>query len=100
MIEAADAKNALDIVGRDAGIDLLLIDYAMPETNGAELLSQVRRQRPQQKALFITGYAPDALVDGEIDGVAVVRKPFKLAELASRLRAALGDAPAERAVLE
>jgi PAS domain S-box-containing protein len=100
VLEAADAKHALEIVGREAGIDLLLIDYAMPEMNGAELLYQVRRQRPQQKALFITGYAPDALVDGEIDGVAVVRKPFKLAELASRLRDALGDAPAERAVLE
>ncbi|HKW53514.1 MAG TPA: PAS domain S-box protein [Stellaceae bacterium] len=96
VIEAVDAKDALDIAARDAAIDLLLIDYAMPEMNGAELLFQMRRQRPQLKALFITGYAPDAFVDGEIDGVAVVRKPFKLAELASRLRAALGDAPAER----
>jgi PAS domain S-box-containing protein len=94
VIEAVDAKHALDIVGRDGGIDLVLIDYAMPEMNGAELLYQVRRQRPQLKALFITGYAPDAFIDDEIDGVAVLRKPFKLAELSSRLRAALGDVPA------
>jgi PAS domain S-box-containing protein len=98
VIEAVDARHALDIAARDAGIDMLLIDYAMPEMNGAELLYQMRRQRPRLKALFITGYAPDAFVNGEIDGVAVVRKPFKLAELAARLRAALGDAPAERPV--
>jgi PAS domain S-box-containing protein len=96
VIEAADAKNALDIVGLDAAINLILIDYAMPEMNGAELLYQARRQRPQLKALFMTGYAPDGLTDGEIDGVAVVRKPFKIAELASQLRSALGDGPAKR----
>jgi CheY-like chemotaxis protein len=99
-IEAVDAKNALDVAGRDAGIDLALIDYAMPEMNGSELLFQLRRQRPQLKALFITGYAGSAFADGEIDGIAVVRKPFKLAELASRLRAVLGDIPAEHPVLE
>jgi PAS domain S-box-containing protein len=91
VTEAADARNALDIVGLDAGIDLMLIDYAMPGMNGAELLYQARRQRPQLKALFMTGYAPDALTNGEIEGVAVVRKPFKIAELASQLRSALGD---------
>jgi PAS domain S-box-containing protein len=91
VIEAVDGEHALDILGRDAAIDLLLIDYAMPEMNGAELLYQVRRQRPHLKALFITGYAPDALVDGEIDGAAVVRKPFKLAELVATLRAVLSD---------
>ena len=96
VIEAVDAKNALDIVGRDIGIDLMLIDYAMPEMNGAELLYQVRRRLPHMKALFITGYAPDALVDGEIDGAAVLRKPFKLAELAAAVRAALDEAPTER----
>jgi len=99
VVEAVDAKHALDIVGRDAGIDLVLIDYAMPEMNGTELLYQVRRQRPQLKALFITGYAPDAFIDDEIDGVAVLRKPFKLAELSSRLRGALGKIAAERPVL-
>jgi len=98
VIEAVDAKNALDIVGLDAAIDLMLIDYAMPEMNGAELLYQARRQRPRLKALFMTGYAPDALTNGEIDGVAVVRKPFKVAELTSRLRAALGDGPARRSL--
>ena len=99
VIEAVDAKNALDIVGRDAAIDLVLIDYAMPEMNGSELLYQVRRQRPEVKALFITGYAPGAFVEDEIDGVAVLRKPFKLADLSARLRAALGEAPGGRPVL-
>jgi PAS domain S-box-containing protein len=89
VVEAADAREALDIVGRDAAIDLLLIDYAMPEMNGAELLCHVRRQRPHLKALFITGYAPEAFADDDIDGVAIVRKPFKLAELLSALRATL-----------
>jgi CheY-like chemotaxis protein len=98
VIEAVNARHALDIVGRDAGIDLVLIDYAMPEMNGTELLYQVRRQRPQLKALFITGYAPDAFIDDEIDGIAVLRKPFKLAELSLRLRAALGNVAADTGI--
>src|SRR6185312_8117367 len=44
--------------------------------------------------------APDAFIDDEIDGVAVSHQPIKLTELSSRLRAALGGAPAERTILD
>jgi PAS domain S-box-containing protein len=87
-IDAADARRALDLID-EAPPDLLLVDFAMPEMNGAELVRRARRGRPRLKAMFMTGYAQTAPFDGEIDGIAVLRKPFKLRELAAKLDAAL-----------
>jgi CheY-like chemotaxis protein len=87
-VDAPDARRALDIID-EAPPDLLLVDFAMPEMNGAELVRRARRDRPRLKAMFMTGYAQTAPFDGEIDGIAVLRKPFKLRELAAKLDAAL-----------
>ncbi|HZB93928.1 MAG TPA: PAS domain-containing protein [Stellaceae bacterium] len=87
-IDAPDARRALDLIA-EAPPDLVLVDFAMPEMDGAELIRRARHARPQLKAMFMTGYAQAAPFDGEIDGISVLRKPFKLRELAAKLDAAL-----------
>ena len=86
--EAADGPHALATIAREPP-DLVLVDFAMPEMNGAELVRRARLRRPHLKALFMTGYAQAAPLEGEIDGIGVLRKPFKLRELAAKLDAAL-----------
>ena len=89
VVEAADGPAALGLVAREK-LDLLLVDFAMPEMNGAELVRRARRERPGLKAMFMTGYAEVAPLEGEIDGIAVLRKPFRLGDLAARLGTVLG----------
>jgi signal transduction histidine kinase len=89
VIEAGSGGAALDVIERSPHIDLLLLDFAMPGMNGAEVAREVRARRPELPILFVTGYADtEALGEAGDDG-AIIRKPFVEKELAAKLRSAL-----------
>ena len=81
---ASGPRAAQRILASRAEIDLLIVDYAMPEMNGLELIRDARRVRPNLKALLITGYA-DALESTTTDSAPLLLKPFKPADLALRV---------------
>ncbi len=83
---ARDAGAALAMIdGRR--LDLVLSDIVMPGSiDGAGLAEEIRRRRPDLPVLLVTGYAE--AVDKLSGDVAVLRKPFDLAEL-SRVTARL-----------
>ena len=56
--------------------------------NGRQLAEEARKQRPNLKVLFTTGYARNAIVhDGRLDaGVELLTKPFSQAALGEKLR--------------
>jgi DNA-binding response OmpR family regulator len=56
--------------------------------NGRQLAEIVRRQRPNLKVLFITGYAAQAAVKSEFlePGMDMLMKPFALEALAAKIR--------------
>jgi len=66
----------------------------MPEVNGAKLAEAARRQRPDLRVLFTTGYTRNAVVhNGVLDAdVELLGKPFTIEELAAKVRSVL-DAP-------
>jgi CheY-like chemotaxis protein len=67
-----------------AEIDLLIVvDYAMPEMNGLELIREARQRRPGLKTLLITGDV--GALSGGISRVPVLPKPFGPTELAQRV---------------
>lgn len=82
--EANNPTIALQIFERERPIDVLLLDYAMPEMNGRSVIDRARARQPGIKALLITGY-PEALrTDGNFE-IPVLLKPFKPAELGRRI---------------
>jgi CheY-like chemotaxis protein len=78
--EANNPSAALNILESPAELDLLITDFAMAEMNGAALIREARRRRPDIKSIMITGH-PQATSD-PLDGVPLVAKPFKPAALA------------------
>lgn len=88
VLEADGAAAALRLIDTHPQIALLLTDVVMPEVNGARLADEVRQRRPEIKVLFTTGYARDAIVhNGVLDaGVHLLGKPFKVDELAVKVR--------------
>ncbi|MGZ6015012.1 MAG: response regulator [Phenylobacterium sp.] len=88
VVEAGSGGAALDMLDRQAEIDLLLLDFAMPGMNGAEVAREVHARRPGLPILFVTGYADtEALAAAGDDGI--LRKPFVERDLAAKLRSAL-----------
>jgi signal transduction histidine kinase len=88
VIEAGSGGAALDLLDHDEKIDVMLLDFAMPGMNGAEVAREVRARRPEVPILFVTGYADTtALDDAGEDGI--LRKPYVERELAAKLKAVL-----------
>ncbi|TGS09492.1 response regulator [Mesorhizobium sp. M2E.F.Ca.ET.209.01.1.1] len=91
VIEAAGGDEALQKLGENAAIALMLTDIVMPGMNGRQLAEQARRQSLSLKVVFMTGFTRNAVVhNGVLDhDVHFIAKPFTLEQLAAKLRDAL-----------
>jgi CheY-like chemotaxis protein len=88
--EAPNPVLALQILERERPLDLLLVDYAMPEMNGRDVIDRARRYQPSLKMLLMTGYA-EALHNNGMSGIPILPKPFKAAELSRRIAEILDE---------
>ena len=86
VLAAGTGREALQILADDPRIDLLLTDIVMPEMTGVELARQVRAMRPDLPILFASGYADVKTFGDELETETVLKKPFRIAEVAARLR--------------
>ena len=57
VVEAGRRQPRLEMLDRQSQIDLLLVDFAMPGMNGAEVAREVQARRPGLPIVFLTGYA-------------------------------------------
>jgi DNA-binding response OmpR family regulator len=86
--QAESAADALEFVGR-AKPDLVLVDFAMPDRNGADLAREIRAMRKDLPIIFVSGYADIGIVTDAIGATPLVRKPFEMAELTALVRQTL-----------
>jgi DNA-binding NarL/FixJ family response regulator len=56
VAEAGSGREALDIV-RAGGVDVLLLDIAMPGQNGVDVLAAIRARAPELPVLILSGFA-------------------------------------------
>jgi two-component system, response regulator, stage 0 sporulation protein F len=86
VAEAADGRQALSAV-RDEGISLVILDYVMPEMDGAEVAREIAAFDPDLPVVFSTGHAAlRALRASAGEDISVLHKPFTLDELDELLR--------------
>ena len=69
--------------------DLLVVDFAMPGINGAQVAAQARAISPELAVLLVTGYADAQAIEQLVNTESVLRKPFKVVDLAAAVRKAL-----------
>lgn len=80
VLLARDGEEALEVAAAYEGhIDLLVTDVVMPRLGGRELAQRLGAQRPDVRALFMSGYTADTVLRQGImhDGIAFLQKPFK-----------------------
>jgi CheY-like chemotaxis protein len=67
---------------------VLVSDVVMPGRSGHEMLAELRRDRPELPAVFVSGYDPTSSDRGD---VRCLRKPFTREELLEALSGVLGQ---------
>jgi CheY-like chemotaxis protein len=90
VLEADNARAALELLRGNDVVDLALIDLVMPGVNGRQLATRIRASDPERKILFMTGYDDLSGTDDRFANEMVIKKPFKLVELAAAVEHALG----------
>lgn len=90
VVEAESARAALGLLENGATVDLVLSDIVMPGgMSGYDLAREIARRPAPPGILLATAFADVSAMDGADAGVRVLRKPYKLAELASSIRKTL-----------
>jgi len=95
VLQAADARQALERIDSGAHVDLLFTDVVMRgELDGPALAREALRRRPGLRVVFTSGHAPEsiALLERRA-GAELLSKPYRIDDLARILRRAL-EAPA------
>jgi PAS domain S-box-containing protein len=82
VVEAGSAEQALRMVCDGLFPDLLVTDHLMPGMTGAQLVRELKGQRPALRSLIVSGYAEAEGIDPDIPRLT---KPFRSADLAASL---------------
>ncbi|GAA0736644.1 PAS domain-containing protein [Sphingomonas japonica] len=90
VVHTAHGAEALAMIEAGQGISLLFTDVIMPEMTGRELADRAGAAIPGLRVLYTSGYTRDIVDDMSSQG-SVLAKPFDLARLAHRVRAALDE---------
>nr|WP_259345085.1 PAS domain-containing sensor histidine kinase [Candidatus Liberibacter sp.] len=90
--EACSGISALEIIDELQGqIDVVISDVVMPEMDGPTLLCELRKNYPNLKFIFISGYAEDAFSRNlpKDAKFSFLPKPFSLKQLATSVHEVL-----------
>jgi signal transduction histidine kinase/DNA-binding response OmpR family regulator len=92
--ETESAAVALEWIGRGDPVDVVLLDYQMPEMDGVELARRIREARgAQAPVLILLSSAPLTPEQSRAGLAAVLPKPLKLSLLRDRLLETFGTEP-------
>jgi PAS domain S-box-containing protein len=89
VLVAENGPSAIQLAAHHAGaLDLLITDVVMPGLSGPQVTAELRRLRPGLPALYLSGYAEDAIVHhGVVDpSIEFLPKPFTADALLDRVR--------------
>ena len=92
VVSASTGTEALEVLTRVGGIDLLFSDLVMPgEMGGREVAEKARRICPGLKVLFASGYADDSQADDDAGSLPLIVKPYRKKDLAEKIQEVLGS---------
>lgn len=92
VLEAPGGRRALELLEQREDIGLLVLDMAMPDLNGAEVLNAIRGRFPGLRVILSSGYTEERLRDSLEPGdvAAFLPKPYRIARLQELAQGLLG----------
>jgi DNA-binding NtrC family response regulator len=94
VFEASSAREALAILRRENGIQLVITDQGMPHMTGLQLIEEIKDNWPDLPVILATGFAE--LPEGTDHRQITLAKPFRQHELASAVETAMTTPDARR----
>ena len=85
----SDGPTALAAIAQRA-FDVVLVDFAMPGMDGAEVIRRAGDIRPDGRFLIVSGYADSEAIAAASPDTPVLKKPFAAGELVALVRALVG----------
>ncbi|MBU5611770.1 response regulator [Geomonas azotofigens] len=91
VLLAENSVQALELCRAEHGIDVVLSDVMLPGASGKDAVETILALRPDLKVIYMSGYAPETLLDKGVDRSRVnfIQKPFDMASLGEKIKSAL-----------
>ena len=98
ILEAGTAKEVLEQLAK--GVDLLLLDFKLPDGDGLSILRRVKEQTPDTLVILMTAYSTieNAVEAMKLGAFHYVNKPFNLDEVVMLVEKALETSQLRREV--
>lgn len=93
VLVASDGQEALDVIHNDS-IDLVLLDIMMPNMDGYQFISHLRKESDLPVIMITARQQESDIIRGfDLGADDYITKPFRLRELLVRIRAVIRRAP-------
>jgi len=92
VMTAIDGREAVEMFGKHIDeIQVVVLDMTMPHMGGTEVFREIRRLKSNVNVILSSGYSKDEVTsrfaDEDLSGF--IQKPYKMADLVSRVREAI-----------
>lgn len=90
VVEASDARSAMQEFGAGDTTDLVLLDLRLPDADDLRVLARMRQKAPATPVIVMTAFATREIIEEAAAlGAPVIGKPFDLNDLAADVERAL-----------
>jgi two-component system, cell cycle sensor histidine kinase and response regulator CckA len=87
VLEAADGREALEMVGRKPRPDLVVLDIVMPVMAGNQFLDALRALHPAMRVLLTSGWSQEEArrMCATHPGIDFIQKPYRIDQIISKI---------------
>jgi DNA-binding NtrC family response regulator len=90
VLSAFSGQEALDKLGKETRVDVVILDVKMPGMDGIETLREIKRAHPLMEVIMLTGHAT---VESAIEGMKLgafdyLMKPCDIDQLVAKVQEA------------
>ncbi len=92
-VDLNSGEDAVKLVRTDSDIDIVLLDRKMPGMSGEQVLTELKRYRPELQIIMLTGHGTmkSAMETGRLDAYTYLQKPYEFEKLVEVIETARRD---------